>query len=53
MKIRTKQKGTEIVSDLHTITDKWQEIPDEEAHRYLSNPNIEVEQPKKAEPEST
>lgn len=53
MRIRTKQKDTELHSDKHVITNKWQEIPDGEVHVYLDNPNVEVERGKPAaeEPE--
>jgi hypothetical protein len=41
--VRTKQKGTEVISDLHHITNKAIEIPDEEMRAaYFVNNNIEI-----------
>jgi hypothetical protein len=49
--VRTKAKGTEVLSDLHHITNKAIEIPDEEMRAaYFENPNIEITEDKKKEP---
>lgn len=51
MFIRTKRKGSEVISDLHHFTNKWQEVPDGEVRvAYMANTNLQVSEEKPSPP---
>lgn len=51
MFIRTKRKGSEVISDLHHFTNKWQEVPDGEVRvAYMANSNLQVSEEKPSPP---
>jgi hypothetical protein len=51
--VRTKAKGTTVITDLHEVTNKWVEIPDGEWRSAYDDPNVERRDEKKDDKATT